>query len=146
MFLLVTPARRATYARLTRTIRRPAVPWYVRPILGLAVRTIRRSLAEPHRTRRLIAFTRTCTRAAKLLLTVRAAVPRYVWPILALAAIVKCIPFDCGTDEALFCLAFALIAWRRPGLLTALYREAAAGKPAPAGPRVTWETCDGVCA
>jgi hypothetical protein len=38
---------------------------------------------------------------------------------------------DFGVDEVLFALAFALIAWRRPGLLRALYREAQAGKPAP---------------
>ena len=75
-------------------------------------------------------FMRTCTRAAKYLPAVRRAVPWYVWPILGLAALIKCMPFDGGTDEALFALAFALIAWRRPGLLKALYREAQAGKPA----------------
>lgn len=72
---------------------------------------------------------KTLGRAAKLLLTVRAAVPRYVWPILAVAALVKCWPLDMGLDEALFTLAFALIAWQRPGLVTALWREAEAGKP-----------------
>ena len=75
-------------------------------------------------------FARTCVHAAKLLPTVRRAVPWYCWPILGLAAAVKCLPLDFGTDEALFAIAFALIAWRRPGLLKALYREAQAGKPA----------------
>jgi len=75
-------------------------------------------------------FTRTCVHAAKLLPTVRRAIPAYVWPILGLAMLAKCMPLDMGTDEALFALAFALIAWRRPGLLKALYREAQAGKPA----------------
>ena len=78
-------------------------------------------------------FTRTCTRAAKLLPTVRQAVPWYVWPILGLAAAVKCLPVDFGADETLFAIAFALIAWKRPGLLKALYREAQAGKPVRCG-------------
>ncbi len=76
-------------------------------------------------------FTRTCTHAAKLLPTVRHAVPWFVWPVLVLAAIVKCIPLDMGTDEALFVLAALLIAWRRPGLLKALFREAQVGRPVP---------------
>jgi hypothetical protein len=80
--------------------------------------------------RRAVRFTRTCVRAAKLLTTVHQAVPRYVWPILGLAALVKCLPLDFGADETLFAIAFALIAWRRPGLLKALYREAQEGKPA----------------
>lgn len=79
--------------------------------------------------RRAVRFTRTCVRAAKLLTTVHQAVPRYVWPVLGLAALVKCLPLDMGMDEALFAIAFALIAWRRPGLLKALYREAQSGKP-----------------
>ena len=69
--------------------------------------------------------------AAKLLPTVRRAVPWYVWPVLALASAVKCLPLDFGTDEALFVLAFLLILRARPGLLEALYHEAQAGKPAP---------------
>jgi hypothetical protein len=88
-----------------------------------------------HYVRRAWRFVRTCTHAAKLLPTVRRAIPWYVWPILAVAAVVKCFPLDFGTDEALFAVAFALIAWRRPGLLKALYREAQAGKPAPCGCR-----------
>lgn len=72
----------------------------------------------------------TCIRAAKLLPTVRQAVPGYVWPILALAAAVKCLPLDFGADETLFAAAFLLILWQRPGLLEALYHEAQAGKPA----------------
>lgn len=76
-------------------------------------------------------FARTCVHAARLLPAVRRAVPWYVWPVLAVAALVKCLPLDFGTDEALFALAFALIWWRRPGLLNALYREAQSGKPAP---------------
>jgi len=81
------------------------------------------------RARRAVRFARTCVRAAKLLPSVHQAVPRYVWPILALAAVVKCMPLDFGADETLFAVAFALIAWKRPGLLKALYREAQAGKP-----------------
>lgn len=93
--------------------------------------TILRAALDAAKRARL--FVKTCVRAAKLLLTVRQAVPVYVWPILGLATIVKFIPFDFGTDEALFALAFALIAWRRPGLLKALYREAQAGKPVRCG-------------
>ena len=73
---------------------------------------------------------RTCVHAAKMLPTVRKALPWYTWPILGLAAIVKCFPLDMGTDEALFCVALLLVLWRRPGLLEALYREASSGKPA----------------
>ena len=72
---------------------------------------------------------RTCVRAVKLLPTVRRAVPAYVWPVLGLAAAVKCLPLDMGADETLFAVAALLILWRRPGLLEALYREAQAGKP-----------------
>jgi len=79
--------------------------------------------------RRLRRFLTTCVRAAKYLPTVRHAIPWYVWPILAVATVVKVMPLDFGTDEALFAIAFALIAWRRPGLLKALYREAQVGKP-----------------
>jgi len=76
-------------------------------------------------------FSVTCVHAAKYLPTVRRALPWYVWPLLAIALAVKALPVDFGVDEALLAVAFALIAWRRPGLLRALYREARAGKPAP---------------
>jgi hypothetical protein len=76
-------------------------------------------------------FVVTCLHAAKYLPTVRRAVPWYIWPLLAVASAVKALPVDFGVDEVLFTLAFALIAWRRPGLLRALYREAQAGKPSP---------------
>ncbi len=66
----------------------------------------------------------TLMHAAKLLPTVKQAIPRYVWPILILAMLVKVLPVDFGIDEALLIIAVALIAWRRPGLLKALYREA----------------------
>jgi hypothetical protein len=81
--------------------------------------------------RHAMLFVVTCVHAAKYLPTVRRAVPRYIWPLLAVASAVKALPVDFGVDEMLFTLAFALIAWRRPGLLQALYREAQAGKPAP---------------
>ena len=73
---------------------------------------------------------RTCVHAAKMLPTVRHALPWYVWPVLGLAAAVKCLPLDFGLDETLFAIAFALVLWQRPGLLEALYHEAASGKPA----------------
>jgi hypothetical protein len=76
-------------------------------------------------------FLVTFVHAAKYLPTVRRALPWYIWPLLAIASAVKALPVDFGVDEALFAAAFALIAWRRPGLLRALYREAQAGKPAP---------------
>jgi hypothetical protein len=76
-------------------------------------------------------FLVTCVHAAKYLPTVRRAVPWYIWPLLAMASAVKALRVDFGADEALFAAAFVLIAWRRPGLLRALYREAQAGKPAP---------------
>jgi hypothetical protein len=81
--------------------------------------------------RQTMRFLVTCVHAAKYLPTVRRAVPWYIWPLLAVASAVKTLPVDFGVDEVLFTLAFALIAWRRPGLLRALYREAQAGKPAP---------------
>ncbi|HEY2079387.1 MAG TPA: hypothetical protein VGH53_23915 [Streptosporangiaceae bacterium] len=81
--------------------------------------------------RHAMLFVVACVHAAKYLPTVRRAVPWYIWPLLAVASAVKALPVDFGVDEALFTLAFALIAWRRPGLLRALYREAQAGKPAP---------------
>jgi hypothetical protein len=94
------------------------------------VRTVRApDIARAARQARLFAVT--CIHAAKYLPTVRRAVPWYIWPLLAIATAVKAVPVDFGVDEALFALAFALIAWRRPGLLRALYREAQAGKPAP---------------
>ena len=74
-------------------------------------------------------FLVSCVQAAKYLPTVRRAVPWYIWPLLATALAVKALPVDFGVDEALFAAAFALIAWRRPGLLRALYREVQAGKP-----------------
>jgi hypothetical protein len=87
-------------------------------------------------------FAVTCVHAARYLPTVRRAVPWYVWPLLAVASAVKALPVDFGVDEALFAVAFALIAWRRPGLLRALYHEAQAGKtgamPMP-GARLNWE-------
>ena len=73
---------------------------------------------------------RTCVHAAKLLPTVRKALPWYVLPIVILATLVKCLPLDFGADETLFAIAFALVLWKRPGLLDALYREAQSGKPA----------------
>ena len=85
---------------------------------------------------------RTAARAGKLLLPAWRAVPWYVWPVLGVAAVVKCFPLDMGTDEALTALALGLIAWRRGGradtsrgprrycLVTALWREAQTGKPA----------------
>jgi hypothetical protein len=76
-------------------------------------------------------FAGNCLHAVKLLPTVRRAVPWYVWPLLALAAAVKCLPVDFGADETLFILAAVIIVWRRPGLLRALYREASAGRPEP---------------
>ena len=79
---------------------------------------------------RALRFARTCVHAAKLLPTVRRAIPWYVQALCVLAALVKCLPLDMGADEALFTIAALLIAWRRPGLLKALYREAQAGKPA----------------
>lgn len=78
-----------------------------------------------------IVTARTCGHAAKMLPTVRRALPWYVLPIVILAAAVKCLPLDFGADEALFAVAFALVLWKRPGLLEALYREAQAGRPAP---------------
>lgn len=81
--------------------------------------------------RQAMLFVLTCARAAKYLPTVRRAVPWYIWPLLAVASAVKAVPVDFGVDELLFTLAFVLIAWRRPGLLRALYREAQAGKPVP---------------
>ena len=75
-------------------------------------------------------FLRACVHAAKLLPTVRRAIPWYCQAIIVIAALVKCLPLDMGADEALFTLAALLIAWRRPGLLKALYREASSGKPA----------------
>ena len=73
----------------------------------------------------------TCIRAAKYLPTVRRAVPAYVWPILAVATAIKVMPvIDFEIDEVLYVVAALLIAWRRPGLLKALYRETQAGKPA----------------
>jgi len=80
--------------------------------------------------RLVMLFLVTCVHAAGYLAAVRRAVPWYVWPLLAIASAVKALPVDFGVDEALFAAAFALIAWRRPGLLRALYREAQAGKPA----------------
>jgi hypothetical protein len=74
---------------------------------------------------------KTTMHAAKHLPTVRKALPWYVLPIVVLAALVKCLPFDGGLDETLFTVAFLLVLWRRPGLLEALYHEAANGKPAP---------------
>ena len=73
---------------------------------------------------------RTCVHAAKMLPTVRKALPWWVWPILGLATAVKMLPLDFGADETLFAVAFLLILWQRPGLLEALYREASTGKPA----------------
>ena len=81
--------------------------------------------------RRAISFVAACVHAAKYLPTVRRALPWYIWPLIAVAVAVKALPVDFGVDEMLFTLAFAVIAWRRPGLLRALYREAQAGKPAP---------------
>jgi hypothetical protein len=81
--------------------------------------------------RHAMLFVVACVHAAKYLPTVRRAVPWYIWPLLAVDSAVKALPVDFGVDEMLFTLAFALIAWRRPGLLRALYREAQAGKPAP---------------
>ena len=81
--------------------------------------------------RHAMRFAVTCVHAATYLPTVRRALPWYMWPLLAVASAAKAVPVDFGVDEALFALAFALIAWRRPGLLRALYREAQAGKPAP---------------
>jgi hypothetical protein len=69
--------------------------------------------------------------AAKHLPTVRRALPWYTLPIVVLAALIKCLPLDFGLDETLFSIAFVLVLWRRPGLLEALYHEAASGKPAP---------------
>jgi len=66
----------------------------------------------------------TAMKAAKYLPTVRKAVPAYVWPLLGLALLIKLVPIDFGIDEALLAICFALIAWRRPGLLKALWREA----------------------
>jgi hypothetical protein len=77
-----------------------------------------------------VTFGRTATRAAKLLPTVRHAIPRWIWPILGLAALVKCLPLDFGADETLFAVALVLIAITRPGLIPALWAEASAGKPA----------------
>ena len=74
---------------------------------------------------------KTTFHAAKMLPAVWRALPWYVLPIVALAALVKCLPFDGGADETLFAGAFVLVLWRRPGLLEALYHEAASGKPAP---------------
>lgn len=75
-------------------------------------------------------FVMTCVRAAKYLPTVRRAVPPYVWPILAVATAIKVAPIiDFEIDEALYAVAAVLIAWRRPRLLKALYREAQAGRP-----------------
>ncbi len=76
-------------------------------------------------------FIRTCMQAAKLLPTVKSAIPKWIWPILAVASIVKMLPVDFFIDETLFFIAFVLISWRRPGLLKALYREAQAGRPVP---------------
>lgn len=84
-----------------------------------------------HASLRAMRFVLTCVHAAKYLPTVRRAVPWFIWPLLAVASAAKALPVDFGVDELLFTLAFVLIAWRRPGLLRALYREAQAGKPAP---------------
>lgn len=75
-------------------------------------------------------FVKTCVRAAKYLRTVRRAVPWYAWPILAIGTAIKMLPVDFEIDEALYLLAALLIAWRRPRLLKALYREAQAGRQA----------------
>ena len=91
---------------------------------GRLARFARSAARHPLRTGR------TCVHAAKLLPTVRHALPWYVWPIVVLAALVKCLPLDFGADETLFAIAFALVLWKRPGLLEALYHEAQAGKPA----------------
>lgn len=111
--------------------RRPgAIPELARKA-ARGAQLIRWAAAHPAQARRrAVTFARTCVRAAKYLPTVRRAVPWYVWPVLGLASAVKCMPLDFGADETLFAIAFALIAWRRPGLLKALYREAQAGKPA----------------
>lgn len=69
-------------------------------------------------------------RMAKLLPTVARAVPRYVWPIFAAAALIKCFPLDFGIDETLFVVGLALIVRKRPGLVRVLWREASAGKAA----------------
>ncbi len=102
---------------------------------GRARRTLQyfRALAREivRAARQATLFVMTCVHAAKYLPTVRRALPWYIWPLLAIASAVKALPVDFGIDEALFAAAFALIAWRRPGLLRALYREAQGGKPAP---------------
>ena len=111
--------------------------WNAHTIAGEA-RTGEAAMKPPSRVRRFgralrqhpITTARTCVHAAKLLPTVRKALPWYVLPIVVLAAAVKMLPLDFGTDEALFAIAFALVLWRRPGLLEALYREAQSGRPA----------------
>ena len=84
----------------------------------------------------------TCIHAAKYLPTVRSAVPWYIWPLLAVASAVKAMPVDFGVDEVLF----ALIAWRRPDLLRALYREAQAGNRRRADALVTPDAAGGTAA
>ena len=104
-----------------------------RHVLALRVRDI------VHLARKGVLFVVTCVHAARYLPTVRGALPWYLWPLLAVASAAKAMPVDFGVDEVLFALAFGLIAWRRPGLLRALYREAQAGKPAPCRcPRHAW--------
>jgi hypothetical protein len=83
---------------------------------------------------------KTCAYAGKFLLTIWRALPWYVLPVLALAAVIKfCVWPDMGLDETLCAVAVAIIANRRPGLIKALYREAQNGKPAPC----TCEPCAG---
>ena len=63
-------------------------------------------------------------RTCRFLWTVRAAIPWPVRCILAVAMVIKCLPFDGGIDETLTVIAALILQRTRPGLLKACVRAA----------------------
>ena len=74
--------------------------------------------------RRALKWAATAGRTLRYLWTVRAAIPWPVKVILGVAMLVKCLPFDCGTDELLTLIAAVILNKTRPGLLKACWRAA----------------------
>ena len=71
-----------------------------------------------------VQWMKTAARCVRFLWTVRAAIPWPVKALLALAMLVKCVPFDCGTDELITLIAVVLLSRLRPGLVGACWRAA----------------------